>query len=311
MKRFFALLLVLGSVVFWGAGCPSISLPAFSNAEGSDIPSSTLRANAEAIRFTAGDTFDLQQTFLGFGAPTQNQQGVRHITIAQLEPSVGLNWEMMVERETDASKTAREKYDADLRAHPRAIGEQDPILPAITFERATLKGTLENINLASSNALRLPSYWKEGTDDAAGSSAIWFSKQAFQTLLSTRQTSVALGLTESPFTAMMRAVDAWNAFQQALKSSTSTQKEKADPNSITADGQFIPWKLHVNGKDEFVSAVRAHSKYGDLVILNNPENPLVLKFTMNPFSSEAIFGDRGGFVQNFLGFEVKNVRLAR
>lgn len=317
MKQVAALSFFLGFLVFFGVGCasvsvPSISLPRWSNAEGSDIPTSTLRTSAEAIRLKAGDTFDLQQTFLGFGTPTQHAQGVRHVTVEAFEPNIAarISWETTVERETDASRVAREAYDAELRAHPRAIGEQVPIPPTITMERAKLKGTLENINLSTAAFLHLPSYWREGTDDAAGSSVLWFSAQAFQSLLSTRQVRVALGLTESPFTAMMRAVDAWNAFRQALSNATSTtQKEKADPNLMTADGQFIPWKISVNGKDEFVSAIRAHSKYGDLVILNNPENPLILKFTMNPFSSEAIFGDRGGFVQNFLGFEVKNILI--
>ncbi|HEU0050578.1 MAG TPA: hypothetical protein VFQ60_00790 [Patescibacteria group bacterium] len=321
MKRGLILVFPFFLLVLFGAGCSVSSIYSrlgntaagfFTHQDTAVVSTSTAAFLSSRLSFSPGDSFSLTQTLFGISAPVdQTDAGQRNITITRFAPGeqVDLTWQMRVERETDASKMAREAYDAGLKAHPTPIGESAPLPPKIVFESVMSTGTIFNIDLARKQTLRLPSYWKEGNYESQDSSVIWMPIEAFRTLMATRQVSVSLGITESPITTLMKTMAMWKTFTAKLRGATGTEDDHQDPDLIQADGEFVLWPISINGTRKIVSAIRARSRYGELIILNNEKNPIVLKFTMNPFSPEAIVGDRGSFVQNFLGYEVTNLHL--
>ncbi|HVM90841.1 MAG TPA: hypothetical protein VMU11_03015, partial [Verrucomicrobiae bacterium] len=96
-----------------GFGCASFNLPdlpgATTSTDGGDSTSTAVQ-NANALQFLPGDTFEIRQTVLGFGAflpdLLKTDDGVRTVTIQRFAPthSAELKWQVTATTETDASK---------------------------------------------------------------------------------------------------------------------------------------------------------------------------------------------------------------
>ena len=69
--------------------------------------------------------------------------------------------------------------------------------------------------------------------------------------------------------------------------------------------------LIVNGKETKVSVIRAHNWYGEMVVLNNPQNPLILRMSFNPLTTAAaeIMGKEKG-LKTLFGYEIKSLNLS-
>lgn len=314
--------LVLLAVAGWG--CASFAWPwqnASSTLTGPSIASATSTPVevANAIQFIPGDTFEVRQTVLGFGAflpdLLKTDEGVRTVTLKRFAPTnfAALDWTLTATRETDASKRRRLAYEADLKANPRGIGDVIPPPPNVVNERVTTSGTVLGINLRTTHSAYLPVYWTEDKEDLLGErSAIWLSDDAFQELVRTRRTILNLGLFDESLNQAAKNV-------AGLKDAYATLREQADADGkfkdlteLNADDEFIEWRLSVNGEERTVSAIRAHNWFGEVIVLNNRQNPMILKVTLNPQAAlAAALGSDASLVENLFGYEVKNIKLNR
>jgi hypothetical protein len=305
-----------------GFGCGSWSLPnlpASSSSTDAGSATSTAVQQANAIQFLPGDSFEVRQTVLGFGAflpdLLKTDDGVRMVTIQRFAPThlAELNWQVTATTETDASKRARADYEANLKAHPVPIGQPLPPPPNVEMAQQTTTGTLLGINLRASHSAYLPLYWKQGKDDIVGEkTGVWMGDDAFMELVNTRQTILNLGIFDDAVNSAAKNISGLKDAYAAMREQANQDAKFSDLTLLQADPEFIEWPISVNGVTENVSAIKAHNWFGEVIVLNNRQNPLILKVTLNPTTSLAsALGTGTSLVQNLFGYEVKNITLHR
>ena len=323
MRTRFWLIVPLFLLAVGGWGCASFALPSWPSATttGPSIASatSTPQEVANAIQFLAGDTFEIRQTVLGFGAflpdLLKSDDGVRLVTVQRFAPThvAELAWQVTTTKETDASKRARTAYETNLKNHPVGIGEPVPPPPNVEMQKVTTSGTLLGINLRASHSAFLPLYWPEGKEDLLGEkTGIWLGDDAFLELVNTRQTILNLGVFDDSINQAAKNVSGLKDAYDAMRQEADKQGKFQDLTLLQADPEFIEWPLTINGETRTVSAIRAHNWFGEVIILNNRQNPLILKVTLNPTTALAsALGSKTSLVQNLFGYEVKNITMPR
>lgn len=314
------LLVSAAGLALFGAGCDwSGFLSGFASTTTRSYISSTSTPveAANAIQFISGDTFEVRQTVLGFGAflpdLLNSLDGVRTVTVKRFAPmnSAEVEWSLTTTRETSASKKLRSDYEAELKRNPRGIGENVPTPPTVATEKFTATGTVYGINLAAPHAALLPTYWLEGKHDVHGErSAIWLSDDAFQELVRTRRTILNLGLFDESLNEAVKSVGELKDAVSRLRQQASEEGARQDLTELEADGEFIEWPLDINGERRMVSAIRAKNWFGEVIILNNRQNPMILKVTLNPVTI-GVEAANSGAIDKLFGYEVRNVRINR
>lgn len=81
---------------------------------------------------------------------------------------------------------------------------------------------------------------------------------------------------------------------------------------LRVEPDFVTFELDVNGQDTAVQAIQAFDDFGnEYVILDNLQNPLILKFTYNAVSTGAIGIDVGIWTlikAVFSGYQIVEIR---
>lgn len=307
-------LLILGlALALAGAGC------AWSGPrDGGSTPEQKTAAveAAEAIQFIPGDTFEIRQTVLGFGAfipdLLQSMDGVRKVTIKRFAPThvAELDWTLETTRETESSKKLRAEYEAERQRDP---GTELPP-PTVATERVTTEGRLVGINLRTSHTAFLPAYWPEGTHDMLGEkTGIWLSDDAFMELSKTNKTILNLGVFDDALNQAVKNVAELKEALAVLREQASQEEAYKDLTLLEAEAERIEWPLTVNGEKKIVSAIRARNWFGEVIVLNSRQNPMILKVTLNPLAAgmDVAAGHGASVMDRLFGYEVNNVMLKR
>lgn len=321
-SRFLVPLLLASSLI--GAGCDWSSLPVvsrFAPASTStvDFGATSLEA-ANAIQFLPGDTFEVRQTVFGFGAFLPDllgsKDGVRMVTVTRFAPMnfANFSWNVTSEKETDASKKAREAYERDLKENPRGIGEGVTAPPVPQMERVTVSGTVMNVSLKTPHSAYLPAYWSEGTNDLMNEkSGIWLSEDAFRELVRTRFTILNLGVFDAEANQAAKNVSELKTALDKLRKQANEDGKFKDLTLLEAEPDFIDYPIKVNGRTVTVSAIKAKNWFGEVIVLNNIQNPMILKVTMYPLSATAsdALGGNIALIDKLYGYEISNIELKR
>jgi len=307
-----------------GMGCDFSSLPyasrIFPTATSTiDFGADSLSA-ARAVQFLPGDTFEIRQTVLGFGSFIPdllgNKDGVRFVTISRFAPMnfANLDWKVESKQESAYSVKARELYERQLEENPQGIGEGVKAPPIPQMEDVTVSGTVMNINLKTPHSTYLPVYWGAGLNDLMNEkSGIWLTEDAFNELVRTRRTILNLGVFDSDANQAAKNVSELKTALDKLRKQADEDGKFKDLTLLEAESDFVDYVLKINGRRVTVSAIKAKNWFGEVIVLNNPQNPLILKVTMNPISSSAsdALGGSFSFVDKFYGYEISNIELTR
>ena len=214
-------------------------------------------------------------TFGGFGVDSEvNSErpgGGMLVTIEEVQPgeSVTVAWQRTVERDvTPAAPTP-----------VVGVGTPDPTPPT---ETVTERGVITGNGRDDSHAALLPIFWPQVDGETTDTSLMWLSAAAFSELKETRETrwsaDVLTRISNLPREALDKINDAAAGREIFLK----------------AEPDFVTFELSVNGQNTTVQAIKAFDDFGNAyVILDNPQNPLILKFTYNAVSTGAIGIDVG------------------
>jgi hypothetical protein len=308
------LLAALGlSLAIAGAGCAWFKR---ADIQSAPIDKTAAVEAAEAIQFIPGDTFEIRQTVLGFGAfipdLLKSEEGVRTVTIKRFAPThaAELDWELVTTRETVSSKKLRADYEAELKRNPSTIAPP----PTTATERVTTPGQLLGINLRASHTTFLPTYWPEGTYDMLGEkTGIWLSDDAYMELSRTNRTILNLGVFDDALNQAVKNVAELKDALATLRRQASEEEAFKDLTELNADAEQIDWTLTVNGEEKTVAAIRARNWFGEVIVLNNRQNPMILKVTLNPLAAgmDAASGNGESVMSRLFGYEVNNVVLKR
>lgn len=309
-SRFVSIAVFVMTLVLLGAGCNPLSKAPASN----DTSSETL---TERLVFTNGDRLDIGQTFFGLGGlPSSLWKGQdleRSVTVDTYQPEqrASLSWQAQTDQETEASAKARTDYERLIANRKR--GDIYPPPPAVEIETVTARGSVNDVDLQNSQTLALPAYWTPGILSLAGQrSAIWLSQNAYRELVNTTSTNVYFDVTTQAAGDLLNSSKEWADAVKRLHREESKAAQTQDPAKLRREAKKIDWPLTINGEARTVKAWKAKNAFGELIILANQQNPLILKATVNPVFPGVTSAIQGTIDWNKLfGYEVRRVTSAR
>ncbi len=289
----YAFVLATSCLLLAGAGCDwstrlalPFRLPAF--------PSSP-EAVSLSVPFRSGLMAELRPTTLGVTGTVDDLLGQENertrLELREDDPAAALlHWERETYVESEASKRAR-AGDANLP-------------PA--FERRTSSGDASFRLVSAGTALFLPAFWSADREPPPESSGAWLSHESYRALVEEGAAEVRLGVGDERLAAITAAVDAFNALAARLGVS-SEGAAIASAFRFERSGEAT-FPVRIDGRVEFAAVVTAKSGWADLVVLKNPENPLVLKITFNPLALGALTAFSGlGVDPARLGYEITSL----
>lgn len=233
----------------------------------------------DQLTFAAGDSFEVRPTLFGVGSSladiTSSTRNITYVTIIRFEA----------------------QKEVDLKWHKTEVKK-------IEEGEVLITGSLKNIDLEKTHTLFFPAGWSEGSREVAKErSGVWISDEAYQLLIKTGQAKMTLELEKTWMeTAFKMAGDA----QRFVATQRGTAAD--DPELLKREEEKIKFSVSVNGEAGEVFAIKAKNEYGEFIILDNPQNPLILKFTPNPFLTQHLF-KKEQWQQKLTGFSLTKFEL--
>lgn len=297
----------------FGAGCsvPTIKNPvAPAGPKTSALDGLSPEDAAKKVNFTPGSVIEMRQTFLGFGAKLaaalagEKKEGTRVIVVSRFAPmeTANVEWKLSTQVETDASKKAR--------AAASAAGK--PVPEPVMVEQAS-EGSVNGFDLRETHTLYLPALWPEKKDAPNfGTSGIWLSRDVYEGLARNRVATLDFGMLDPTLTSVVSKLTDFQKAFALLATKKAIVEDRTDVFRLDGDKDAIEWPLKVNGKDVKVAAIKAHTWFGEIIVLQNPQNPLILKATLNPATmsiSDVLSG--AGLLNALVGYEVTEIKDAQ
>lgn len=298
---------VIGSLVFLGAGCRSLP-------SSDPVLSASAEVTTNQLVFAPGDTFGIQQTFFGLGDlpsalwPAQELERTVTIDVYVPERHTEISWQAETEQETQTSLQARADYEKKIAG--RKKGDEYPPPPTVHHEIVTARGKITGIDLQNSQTLGLPAYWTPGVIPMTDRSGVWLSQNVYRELARSTSTNVYFDLTSQAAGDLLRSTKEWVEAVARLRRQEVAASPREEPARLVREAEALEWPIAINGEERRVKAWRAKNGFGELVVLANEHNPLVLKATVNP----ALLGI-GGAVQGkmdwnkLFGYEIKRLQV--
>jgi len=291
---------VIAALALAGAGCVPV------------LPAQSPEKTAGGIDATPGMRLTLSESVFGIGGSILEplgQSSKREVTLDAWDgKSARVSWEKKFERETEASRKAREAFEA---LPPTPVGQPANVPPKTETETVTITGTVSTATLDDGDTLMLPATWAEGDMKAQrGRTLIWLSREQYKQLSETRKAKVNLGLFDSELSGAMSAVQGFRDFLDwaSHKAADPTQKQPLDV--MDADENWGSYTVSVDGIPETVRTIEAGNAFARISVLANPENPLVLQVRLTPaaYGPNALIAPAQTFAKA-LGYEVTEIHL--
>lgn len=269
IKKFTIFAALVMAVLLAGVGCQGPLSKPDQELTGPKVSSFAGLSPHEAaahINLVPGSVLFMRQIFAGFGSAlsakitAQGQKVIRTIVINRFAPNEGANltWKMSA-----------------------MIGEKHEV-------SQTLTGNLDGLDLKQAYNLYLPAYWPEKDHASSlGASGLWLSKEVFEGLARNRVASLRLELFD-PMWQGRAAESDFKPLLGKLNEEMSKIENRIDIYRLDGEPGVTEWPLKVNGEDIKVEVIKARIWFGELVILNNAQNTLVLKFSLNDKADKAL-----------------------
>jgi hypothetical protein len=158
---------------------------------------------------------------------------------------------------------------------------------ALTWSADSATGTISLVNRGDAKAMLLPAFWTTGDVQASGNGGLWLSPSSYSELASLGKTEWRLGVAENVISPLSAALRKFNDLSARIFGST-TDTRISSPFTVTKTAVLEAYPLKVDGQIVRVRAVKAASWFAEFLILENPDNPLILKTTVNPLAAPAL-----------------------
>ncbi|MBD3281881.1 hypothetical protein GF391_03995 [Candidatus Uhrbacteria bacterium] len=309
MKRSVLFLALIGLLVVSGAGCFLFKAQDETHPAGprpADLEDVSPAEAAKRINLVKGSRIEIRQgdpqatKNAETSSASDNKIGLRIITIERFAPMniAGLSWKLSQNVETKESISARERYREQI-----AAGEEADE-PEIETERLTVIGNLKDINLKGSHKLFLPAYWPTGEAAVPDLSAIWVSQDVYEEITGTKNSTIYFGIMDSALYGAMSAADSFFSAIEALSSDASSIADRIDADLTSAEEPSTQM-LMVNGQEVEVQVIKVRNWFGEITVLDNPQNPLILKMAFSTEGKEALKNSgQADFLKSLIGYEV-------
>jgi hypothetical protein len=242
---------------------------------GSAEPPSSAETAASPVILRGGSSFLIQQEAIAFEGKfdlVEPKQNKRRVTLASFQPGVSTNidWEWNQLVLTDEAKSALKAYED---------GGKQGDAPKPSYGQIQGGGTLSDIGLKSHD-LSLPAEWDVGDRvDRAGT--LFVSGDVYQELSRTGYSTVFIDVANAARMAV-GGDEAQNAFLKEIADRAKSLDGKTEVDLMKAEPGRVDYPVKINGMDSTVKAIKAKNWYGEILVLDDPQNPLVLRFDFNP-----------------------------
>lgn len=168
-------------------------------------------------------------------------------------------------------------------------------------ENRQQSGNIAGFDIKQSPDVLSPSLWMEGNRNAGGASGIWLSANVFENLSKNQASTLRFSMTNAQVLDLLGLPTSTKAQFDTYRKNVVSIGSKKDIEYATAGADPIRVDINANGSRVTVEALQVTSWYGKLIVLNNPQNPLILKFTPSKeFEAATISG--------YFGFEVTDIK---
>ena len=176
----------------------------------------------------------------------------------------------------------------------------------LEWKSASASGTVALSSYAGAHAMLLPVFWPNGDAKAYQNGGLWLSRDAFEALKIDGETEWRLGLAERTLAAVSSAFETFNRLSVTL-SGSATSTALASPFRLKKTGTLDAFPLMIDGRLTLVRVVRATSWFADLFVLDNVDNPLILKVVVHPVAQPALKALAGAVRWDELGYDITSV----
>ncbi|HJV32783.1 MAG TPA: hypothetical protein VJ694_02030 [Patescibacteria group bacterium] len=203
-----------------------------------------------------------------------------------------------------------EALGLDARALGVEVTDADPERAlALAWKTGSATGTLALGAFDGAHAMLLPAFWTTGDAAAEANGGLWLSRAAYDQLEAAGKTEWRLGLAEHAFSTLSLALKTFNDLAAKL-SGSATATQAASPFTIEKTAVIEAYPLTVDGRIVLVKAVKATSWFADFLVLENRDNPLILKVTVNPVAAPALRAlEKAEIRWEELGYEITSISL--
>lgn len=295
---------IAGALLLVGFGCSNATTQTEKPLDVSAIQRMSPKDAARAIRFKKGSSFEIHQgAVLTQGQWIEGDPALsaRVVTLNAFAPkaSAAFQWTLQQKMLTDEYKKALDDFQKGATSTE----------PRPSYGLFVTAGSMKGIVLKDTHKLFFPVLWPEG-EAARSSSAVWVSEPVYQELTRTRNSTVYLNVTDELQLLAIGNTDVTNALTVMLKQANDVSA-RVDLDLMKAEGDVGEASLFVNGNEVKVQVIKARNWYGEMTVLDNPENPLILKFALNPpVTGDAAEASKGmNLLKGLLSFEITRIDL--
>ncbi len=154
-------------------------------------------------------------------------------------------------------------------------------------------GSLAGADLLKAYQMYLPSLWKQGDQTALGTGSLWLSSYVYENLTRSKLSTYDFGLLDKTILGYSTSSRTFSDATETLRAAVEKIIDHTDVYLTKTEGDDVDWPLKINGVDAKVRVFKAKNWFGEIVVLDNPQNPLVLKVTMQ---NRPEFGALNGFL---------------
>ncbi len=174
----------------------------------------------------------------------------------------------------------------------------------------TPAGVLSTTALAEGERILLPVSWPEGNQSFSDNTLVWLSKKQYQDLVGAGSTNLSIGFFDERLASVLQVRDTVQNVLNALQKKAQEASSSQDVYKLEVAPGWHNYRISVNGMPTVVRTIEAANWFGSYIILANPDNPLLLKVTLNPIS----FGNVPSLssqdvAKSFLGYEITEIKL--
>ncbi|GEM_PF-3379383 len=162
-------------------------------------------------------------------------------------------------------------------------------------------GSIVAIDIKQSYELLLPAYWTQGERNAASRSAIWLSNDVYENFSKAQASTFLPGTVSKEILDLMAPSKEVKAAALKVETELKKRESKQPIDYATSEPDLANFDVNVNGQRVTVQVMNIKSWYGNFIVLANPQNPIILKFT--PSKEFEALGMPG-----FFGYEVTDFK---
>jgi hypothetical protein len=205
------------------------------------------------------------------------------------------------------SGTVDQVFGLDQDAVNVTVKEAGTDRRTIAWNDASASGTLTVSPYADAETMILPAFWQTGAITASHNGGLWLSRSAYDALSAGKEVEWRIGVADDALGTLSTALKTFNSLSAQFFGSATAGPELS-PFTIKKTGTAEAFPLMLDGQLTLLRTLEASSWFADFVILDNPDDPLILKVSVHPAAAPALKALQSEHLRSDeLGYEITSL----